>query len=83
MPAATPANAAREVIATKLFYGRRIVGGGMVVTCIGLGTMLSPCVFLRPGSMATGRSLAGISTVAILDSLSLGAASFAWGAPSD
>ena len=32
----------------KLFYGWIIVGAGIVVTCIGLGAMLSLSVFLQP-----------------------------------
>jgi hypothetical protein len=41
MPAATPAKPTRERRAIKLFYGWVIVGAGIVITCIGLGTALS------------------------------------------
>src|SRR2546423_923629 len=38
----------------KIYYGWVIVGVGMVVTCIGLGTMMSLGVFLQPMSAALG-----------------------------
>jgi MFS family permease len=67
----------------KLNYGWVIVGAGMVVTCIGLGTMLALGVFLQPMSLATGWSRAGISTAAMLNFLCMGLGSFFWGALSD
>ncbi|MGA3398722.1 MAG: MFS transporter [Acetobacteraceae bacterium] len=67
----------------KLFYGWVIVGAGIVITCIGLGTALSLGVFLQPMSVATGWSCEGISTAAMLVFLCMGAASFGWGALSD
>ena len=44
----------------KVFYGWIIVGAGIVVTCIGLGAMLSLSVFLAPMSAAMGWSRTGI-----------------------
>jgi MFS family permease len=67
----------------KLFYGWVIVGVGIVVTCIGLGAMLSLSVFLRPMSDAMGWSRTGISMAALLNFLCMGVGSFAWGALSD
>jgi MFS family permease len=67
----------------KLFYGWVIVGAGIVVSCIGVGTMLSLGVFLQPVSEATGWSRTGISTVALLNWLCMGIGSFLWGALSD
>src|SRR5712671_7373046 len=67
----------------KLFYGWVIVGVGFVVTCIGLGTMMSLGVFLQPMSAAMGWSRAGISTAALLSFLFMGAGSLLWGALSD
>src|SRR5439155_150495 len=49
-----------------LFYGWIIVAAGVVVTCIGLGAMLSLSIFLQPMSAATGWSRTGISTAALL-----------------
>ena len=67
----------------KLFYGWIIVGVGIVVTCIGVGAMLSLSVFLQPMSDAMGWSRTGISTAALLNWLCMGVGSFFWGALSD
>src|SRR2546427_8474126 len=67
----------------RLFYGWIIVGVGIVVTCVGLGAMLSLSVFLAPMSAAMGWSRTGISMAALLNFLSMGAGSFAWAALSD
>jgi MFS family permease len=67
----------------KVFYGWVIVGVGIVVTCIGLGAMLSLSVFLQPMAMAMGWSRAGISMAALLNFLCMGVGSFVWGALSD
>jgi len=67
----------------KIFYGWIIVGVGLVVTCIGLGTMMSLGVFLQPMSLAMGWSRTGISIAALLNFLCMGVGSFLWGALSD
>jgi MFS family permease len=67
----------------KLFYGWVIVGVGIVVTCIGLGTMMSLGIFLQPMTQALGWSRTGISTAATLNFLAMGFGSFAWGTLSD
>src|SRR5438874_6649007 len=67
----------------RLFYGWIIVGVGIVVTCVGLGAMLSLSVFLAPMSAAMGWSRTGISMAALLNFLCMGIGSFAWGALSD
>jgi MFS family permease len=67
----------------KRNYGWVIVGAGMVVTCIGFGTLLALAVFLQPMAAATGWSRAGISTAMLLDFLCMGLASFGWGVLSD
>jgi MFS family permease len=67
----------------KLFYGWIIVGAGLVITCLGLGTMMSLGIFLQPMSAATGWSRTAISTAALLNFLCMGPASFFWGALSD
>src|SRR4029434_5615680 len=66
-----------------LFCGWIVVGVGIVVSCIGVGTMLSLGVFLQPISEATGWSRTGISTAALLNWLCMGIGSFVWGALSD
>jgi MFS family permease len=67
----------------KIFYGWIIVGVGMVVTSIGIGTMMSLSVFLQPMSEAMGWSRTGVSTAALLNFLCMGVGSFLWGALSD
>jgi MFS family permease len=67
----------------KLFYGWVIVGAGIVITCLGMGTMMSLGIFLQPMSAATGWSRTSISAAALLNFLCMGPASFLWGALSD
>jgi MFS family permease len=67
----------------KIFYGWVIVGAGIVISCLGMGTMMSLGIFLQPMSMATGWSRRSISTAALLNFLCMGPASFLWGALSD
>src|SRR5881296_1731849 len=67
----------------KLFYGWVIVGAGIVVTCIGVGAMLSLAVFLQPMAEAMGWSRTGISTAALINWLCMGAGALVWGALSD
>ena len=67
----------------KLHYGWVIVAVGLVVTCVGLGTMMSLGVFLQPMSAALGWSRGGISMAALLSFLFMGAGSLLWGALSD
>jgi MFS family permease len=67
----------------KLSYGWIVVGAGMLMTCMGIGAMLSLAVFLQPIAADTGWSRTGISAAATLDFLCMGAASFLWGAISD
>ena len=54
----------------KVFYGWVIVGAGIVITCLGIGTMMSLGIFLQPMSAATGWSRTGISTAALVHSAS-------------
>jgi MFS family permease len=67
----------------KIFYGWVIVGAGIVITCLGMGTMMSLGIFLQPMSAATSWSRTSISTAALLNFLCMGPASFLWGALSD
>jgi len=67
----------------RIYYGWVIVAVGIVVSCIGIGTMMSLSVFLQPMSVEMGWSRAGISAASMLAFLCLGVASFAWGAASD
>src|SRR5258706_7547452 len=67
----------------EIFYGWVIVACGIVMTCIGIGSMLSLGVFLQPMSEAMGWSRTGISLAALLNFLCMGVGSFFWGALSD
>jgi len=67
----------------KIFYGWVIVGAGIVITCLGMGSMMSLGIFLQPMSAATGWSRTSVSTAALLNFLCMGPASFLWGALSD
>ena len=67
----------------RLSYGWVIVGVGIVVSCIGQGSVTSLGVFLQPMSESMGWSRTGISTAALLNFLAMGVGSFAWGALSD
>jgi MFS family permease len=64
-------------------YGWVIVGAGMLVGCVGMGTLFSLAVFLQPMSADTGWSRTGISTAMTIDFLAMGVAAFGWGAISD
>ena len=67
----------------KLSYGWAVVGAGMLMTCIGIGAMMSLAVFLVPMSEQTGWSRAAISSVATIDFLCMGIGSIVWGMLSD
>ncbi len=67
----------------KLFYGWVIVGVGIIVTCISMGSMMSLGVYLQPISQDMGWTRTGISFTAVLAFLAMGLGSFLWGALSD
>jgi MFS family permease len=67
----------------KLSYGWAIVGIGIVVTCFGMGAMLSLSVFLQPMAQAMGWSRTGVSTAATVNWLCMGVGAFLWGWLSD
>jgi MFS family permease len=67
----------------KIAYGWAIVGIGIVVTCFGMGAMLSLSVFLQPMAQAMGWSRTGVSTAATVNWLCMGVGAFLWGWLSD
>jgi MFS family permease len=67
----------------RFFYGWVIVGAGIVITCMGMGTMMSLGVFLQPISQDLGWSRAGISFAAVLNFLAMGCGSLLGGSLSD
>ena len=54
----------------KLSYGWVVVGAGMLLTCVGIGSMLSLAVFLQPIATDTGWSRSGISMATLTPSAS-------------
>src|SRR3954454_895868 len=64
-------------------YGWVVVGAGALMTCVGLGTMMSRPLFLQPISTAMGWSNSGISAASTIDFLCMGLAAFFWGTLSD
>jgi len=67
----------------RFSYGWVIVGVGIVVSCIGQGSVISLGVFLQPMSEAMGWSRADISSAALINFLAMGVGSFLWGSLSD
>jgi MFS family permease len=67
----------------RIFYGWIIVAVGIVISCVGMGTLMSLGVFLQPITQDTGWSRTGISATATLNFLAMGFGSFLWGALSD
>jgi MFS family permease len=67
----------------KTSYGWAIVGIGIVVTCFGMGAMLSLSIFLQPMAQAMGWSRTGVSTAATVNWLCMGVGAFLWGWLSD
>src|SRR5512145_1852293 len=69
--------------ARGLFYGWVVVGASAVIVCIGMGTLFSLGVFLKPMADTMGWSRGAISSVALLNWIAMGLGSFVWGALSD
>src|SRR4029450_13610627 len=69
--------------ALPLFPGGLLLGTAILVTCIGVGAMLSLSIFLQPMSESTGWSRPGISTAAMGNGVWLGMGGFLGGALSD
>jgi MFS family permease len=63
----------------RLSYGWVIVAVGIVVSCIGMGGVMSFGVFLQPMAESLGWSRAGISTASTLAFLWMGVGGFLWG----
>src|SRR6478609_11811475 len=63
----------------RMFYGWVIVAVGIVVSCIGMGGVMSLGVFLQPMADTLGWSRAGISTASALAFLWMGVGGFLWG----
>jgi predicted MFS family arabinose efflux permease len=68
---------------SRIFYGWIVLGASALVICMGMGALFSLAVYIKPIEASTGWSRTGISTIALLNWLAMGAGSFLWGALSD
>jgi MFS family permease len=66
-----------------LFYGWVVLGSAALIICLGVGTLFSLGVFLKPIEESMGWSRTAISSVALLNWIAMGIGSFLWGALSD
>lgn len=67
----------------RLFYGWVVVGVGALITCVGMGALFSLGIFLKPIEESMGWSRTGISTIALINWIAMGAGSLVWGALTD
>ena len=64
-------------------YGWVVVAAGALMGCVAIGSVFSLAVFLQPMSEATGWSRTGVSSAMTIVFLTMGVASFGWGALTD
>ncbi|MGE4077655.1 MAG: MFS transporter [Reyranella sp.] len=64
-------------------YGWVIVGAGMLISCVAMGSVFSLAVFLQPLTADTGWSRTGVSTAMTIDFLAMGVSAFGWGILTD
>src|SRR4029453_16645601 len=67
----------------KVYYGWIMVAAGALMGCVAIGSVFSLAVFLQPMSDATGWSRTGVSSAMTIVFLTMGIASFGWGALTD
>ena len=67
----------------RIFYGWIVVLASAVVICLGMGSLFSLGVFLKPLAESMGWSRGAVSSVALLNWIAMGLGSFVWGALSD
>ena len=67
----------------KIFYGWVVLGAGFAIIGMGIGTLFSLGVFLKPIVEAMGWSRGAISSVAFLSWMVAGLGAFVWGILSD
>jgi MFS family permease len=67
----------------KLFYGWIVVAAGGLLGCVAIGAVFSLAVFRQPMADATGWSRTGVSSAMTIVFLTMGIASFGWGALTD
>lgn len=64
-------------------YGWVIVAAGIVISCVGMGSVMALGVFLPPLEAAQGWSRTAVAGASMVSFLAMGVAGFAWGAVSD
>ena len=67
----------------KVYYGWVVVAAGALMGCVAIGSVFSLAVFLAPMSETTGWSRTGISGAMTIVFVTMGFASFGWGALTD
>jgi len=70
-------------VASRVFYGWIVVAASAAIVCVGMGSLFSLGVFLKPMAESMGWSRGAISSVALLNWIAMGLGSFVWGALSD
>ncbi|HLG47420.1 MAG TPA: MFS transporter [Reyranella sp.] len=63
----------------RIPYGWVVVGAGMLISCVAMGSCLSLAVFLQPVAQDTGWSRTGVSSAGTIVFLAMGASAFGWG----
>jgi MFS family permease len=63
----------------RIPYGWVVVGAGMLISCVAMGSCLSLAVFLQPVTQDTGWSRTGVSSAGTIVFLAMGASAFGWG----
>jgi len=71
------------VQARQIFYGWIVLGSAALIICLGMGSLFSLSVFVKPIEDTMRWSRSGISGIALVNWLSMGVGSFAWGTLSD
>jgi MFS family permease len=66
-----------------IFYGWVVLGASSLVVCVGMGTLFSLGVFLKPMEESNAWSRSAIGVVALLNWMAMGAGSLVWGTLSD
>src|SRR5688500_19072624 len=67
----------------RLFYGWIVLAAIIPIIGIGVGSLFSLAVFLKPMEETMGWSRSAISAVALVNWLAMGVGSFFWGALAD
>lgn len=67
----------------RLFYGWIVLAAIIPIICLGVGSLFSLAVFLKPMEETMGWTRSAISSVALLNWLAMGLGSFVWGALAD